>query len=153
MKPDIDSDIIVDDTVTESSERLTLQYLGRKEKMVLNLNFLSEKGIEFTPGGTNTILKSDAAKLIRENPRMFKVVMPGYDEKPAETVDQGDKTDEGNALKLDDIRALLEALPNKKAICDYCKTEYGIDLDASLKKDALLDEAVREIQDTFNFKA
>lgn len=124
-------------------DRLTLQYLGKSEKIVLVLPYLSEQGIEFTAGGTNTVSKQDAAKLLKENPRMFKVVMPEYEE-----LEVVETTPPVKSASIDEIRALLDALPSKKAVCDYCEETYAIQLDGSLKRETLIDDAIQQIKDT-----
>lgn len=71
-------------------EKVTVQYLGAKPGLMLNLKSLSEKNIDFSgPGKTAVMSREDAARLITENPKAFRIVgEPEPEPEPGEP-DQG----------------------------------------------------------------
>lgn len=57
----------------KGNETVLIEYLGRKEKIQLNLNYLERKTISIRKSGSTFYLsEEDAEKLIAENPNAFR---------------------------------------------------------------------------------
>ena len=130
-------------------EKVKVIYIGAKQRLVLNLDYLEEKDVVFSePDKTALMLKHDAARLIKENPASFKIgFMTEAISKPRK---QQPKKDINKKIDSSEIRAFLSAFPGPEAIADYCKNEYGITLDVGLEKENMIEEAIICIGDQLN---
>lgn len=152
-------------------KRVPVQYLGNTENLTLKLPWLSEK-VVFADADNRTaeMYEFEAARLVEENPRGFRLITAAPQQQtepeveqdqdpveiPAEQVEQTDDagvdeaSDEAPEQSADDVlgavRRHIDSLEDKQAIVQFCQETYGIaDLNPRRSRENLTEDAVEAI--------